>query len=110
MDVVRRDAGKFLAAIIATVNAIERAGDDHLRIRRGDGQRTNRFPLHILQRRPAAATIFGAEQFAVLTVYAPGGNVDDAGIGWMKIDVVKNVLAAFANVSEARPGLAIVVG
>src|SRR5207302_11224392 len=98
MDVVRRDAGKFLAAIIATVNAIERAGDDHIRIRRGDGQRTNRFPFHILQRRPAAATVFGAEQFAVLTVDAPGGNVDDAESAGRKTDGAKTEPAVSATV------------
>src|SRR5690348_7672650 len=56
------------------------------------------------------SAIFAAEQFAGVSVYAPGGNVDHARIAGMEKDVIKNVVAALADASKARPSLTVVVG
>src|SRR3954468_10765563 len=92
-----------IATIGGAMHAIERTGNDDLRVRGRQFQGADRHAAHPFERLPGLTAIGGTENIAGLVIdHAPGRNVDLVGVGGIDSDVVENVVVT-AEMDEADP-------
>jgi hypothetical protein len=104
-----RQALPGIAAIVAAIDAIERAGDHYVGITLVHGQGADRFAVHRGQRLPVWPPSTGAEDFAdLLARSAPRRHINTVGILRIDGDVVEHVIVA-AQARQARPGASAIV-
>src|SRR4029077_12506549 len=99
-----------VAAIIAAIDAIQRAGHERLRIGRCHRQSAHRLPVHVGKNLPGLAAIMAAEYItSLLVLNAPCGNVNSLGVLRIESNVVENIIIATSQVRKARPALAVII-
>ena len=103
-----REASPRIAAIVGAEDARDRAGHENIGVRRGDGQRSDRFPGDAPEQFEAPAVVLAAGDTAALPLYFPVADEDAAAR--IDADVVEALAALRKARQEPAPRLARVRG